>query len=150
MRGIHEAIKVTSPFVSKSRATATTLYNDDAIGDAVGIDLLGYEEALVTVQLGAMGATSLDISLGFADVDDAEDSSFALLTGADFAQILPASANKTYVIRVRAKDVGRYMFVKSVQVGAVAILSSVVVSLGRAVDQPVTQEQTVAFTHESA
>lgn len=150
MRGIHEAIKVTTPFVSKSRATAVTLYNDLAIADAVGIDCKGFEEALITLQLGAMGATSLDVSVGFADVDDAEDSSFALLTDAEFAQAVAGSANKTYVIRVRAKDVGRYMFVKTVQVGAVAVLSAIVVSLGRAIDQPVTQEQTVNFTHESA
>ena len=150
MQGLHEEVKVPSPFVAKSRATANTLYNDAAIGAAVGIDCQDFDEAMIVAQLGAVGATTLDISVGFADVDDAEDASFTLLSGADFAQIVDADDNKTFTIRVRTKDVARFMFVKIVQADAVAVLYSVVVALGKSQDRPVSQEQTVAFKHKDA
>lgn len=150
MQALHEEVKVTSPFVAKSRNTANTLYNDLAIGSAVGIDTKEHDEALVIAQLGAVGATTLDISLGFADVDDAEDASFTLLPSGAFAQVVDADDNKSFVIRARVKDLKRYMFVKVVQADAVAVLYSVLVLLSKSDSVPVTQEQTVAFTHETA
>ena len=149
MNGIHESIKVTTPFPPASRASAETLYNNVAIASAVGVDTRDFDEALITAHLGDVGATTVDISVGFADVDDAEDASFALLSGATFAQIVTADDDKTFAIRISTQDTKRYMFIKTVQADATAVLASISVSLGKSDEEPVSQEQTVAFAHES-
>lgn len=147
MRGLHEEIKVDQAFVPKSRSSANTLYNDLAIGSAVGIDCKGFEEVLIAIACGAIGATTLTVEVGFADVDDAEDASFALVSGASQA-IVDADDDKEFVMRVKSKDVGRYCFVKVTQADAVACIYGISVLLGGAKEEPVTQSQTVAFTDE--
>lgn len=150
MEAIHEAVKVTTPFPPESRATAETQYNDAAIGAALGIDTRDFDEAMITVHLGVVGATTLDVSVGFADIDDAEDASFVEDAAHALAQIVNADDGKTFLIRISVQDTKRYMFVKTIQADAVAVLSCISVELSKADDLPVTQEQTVAFKDESA
>jgi len=150
MKGrLFESQKIVQAFTPKDRSAANTLYNDAAIGDAVGIDCKGFEDALISIILGVVGATTIDFAVGFADVNDAEDSSFALLSGAT-KQIVNADDGKVFLMGIRTKDVGRYMFVKAVQADAVSVVYNVAVALGQAQNEPVTQEQTVAFTHGAA
>ena len=150
MEALHESVKIMTPFPPAERSAATTLYNNAAIGDAVGIDTRDFDEALISVQTGVVGATTLDVTVGFSDTADADHASFALLSGAAFAQVVNANDNKTYVIRISTQDTMRYMFVKTVQADAVAVNYAVTVALGKADVMPVTQLETVAFEDESA
>lgn len=139
---LHEAVKNDQAFTPKDRSTANTLYNDAAIADAAGIDTQGYDDVVVVINCGVIGATTLTFDVGFADIDDAEDSSFAILSGTTQA-VVNADDGKEFTIGIRAKDNGRYLFVKCVQADAVSAVYGVSVQLGQADKEPVTQSQTV-------
>lgn len=143
----HEALKVKLAIPPASFA-AGTYYNGAAAADAVGIDCKGEEEALVIVDVGLVAATgTCDVSLHSADVDDAEDASLAAVADKDataqaLAQMAATDDNKVWVMRVRVKDIQRYLFVKVVTANAATILGATVVfTKPRA--YPVTQDQTV-------
>lgn len=166
MRGAaHEEIKVFNPFLPLSRSAASTLYNADtaAAGNGTankGIDLLGFDEVLIILSEGAINDSgSLVYNIKCADVNDVSDASATLVTDGVPANATAAFAGtddaKTKLIRIRAQDVKRYLFVERIQTGAVAIVDSVVVLLTTARKRPVTQDATiggtvsVAFTHDS-
>lgn len=151
----HEELKVIKAFTPLSRATASTTYNlDTAIGDAVGIDLQGFDEALIIVNEGAIAAgASLVYTAMAADVDDAEHASMGVIeneAGDDAAaSFADTDDGKIKLIRIRAKDVKRYLFIRRAQTGAFAAVDEVTVILTKGNKVPVTQPTgtTVAFDH---
>ncbi len=161
----HEELKVHNPFLPLSRATAATTYNGDtlAAGNGTankGIDLLGFDEALIIINEGAIAAgAALVFTAKAADVNDVSDASATTITNGVPANAAASFADtddaKTKLIRIRCQDVKRYLFVERAQTGAFAAVDSVVVILCKARKKPVTQDATVggtvstAFTHDS-
>ena len=140
--GAHETIKVHRLFNPLSRATENTLYNlDTAIGDAVGVDLQGFDECLIAIFVGAAASGySGAYQVMTADINDLEHASAATVTGAT-ATIADTEDGSIELIRIRCRDVGRYLFLRRIQTGAVAAVESVVAMVTKhsASSVPVTQ-----------
>jgi hypothetical protein len=153
MQGIHEEVLVKQSFPAQQISTAGTSYNNTTIGVSSGIDMKGYDEAMVQVNCGTINGT-LDVSLLASAANGAASAATAIAqadgTLADFNQITSANSNTTKVIRIRSKDTARYLFVKVVRGGATAKSFSIDVELGKPKSVPVTQDQTVDFTHSGA
>lgn len=161
----HECCKIFNPFLPLSRAAAGTLYNGDtaSAGNGTankGIDLQGFYEALIIINEGAIAAgAAITYNIKCADVNDVSDASATQVTDGvpanASAAFVDTDDNKTKLIRIRAQDVKRFLFVERVQTGAFAAVDSVVVMLTAAQKEPVTQDATiggtvsVAFTHAS-
>jgi hypothetical protein len=154
----HEEIAVHQGFAPLSRATANTLYNKDtAIADAVGIDLQGYDEGLISIYAGAVAAgASIVYTIFTADENDAEHASLAVAEKADgtdvAATIADTEDNTIELIRIRPQDLKRYLFIRRVQTGAFAAVESVTVMLTKKrTGKPVTQPSgtTVAFNMDT-
>jgi len=141
----HEALKVKQA-VNPASYAAGTYYNGDSVSSTAGIDTLGEDEALVIVNVGAIASTgTCDVSLvsnttntsaGATAVTDKDGTAQAL------AQMPDTGDNLVWVMRVRCKDIHRYLFVKVVTANAATILGvSVVFTKGKT--YPVTQDNTV-------
>lgn len=158
----YEEVKVHRCFDPLSRATANTLFNlDQAAASADGIDTLGFDEALIVINAGAVAAgASLQYTVKGADRTAADaapkgdDASLTNVTDADGniarATIADTEDNTIELIRVRCQDMKRYLFVERVQTGAFAAVESVQVLLMKnRSGVPVTQPAgvSVAFKH---
>jgi len=132
-------IKLNAAFVPASRATANTTYNGTAtVTDAVGIAVKNAKTAYVHINLGAVGATTVDYTL-MASILAAPTAAGDLtaITGATI-QVVPGDANTQKVVAVRIDRAALpvalqsdplYLYVKRVQVGAVATLDAVSIAL---------------------
>lgn len=144
--GLHEKLKVKQAFGPISLA-AGTYFNGVAAGGTNGIDCRGEEEALVVVNVGLIAATgTCAVSLHSADVNDSSDASLAAVADKDgteqaLAAMADTADNQVWVMRVRVKDIKRYLFVKVVTANAASLISASVVFSGRTT--PVTQDNTV-------
>ncbi len=142
----HEALKVKQAVLAGTYA-AGTFYNGTETTSTGGIDCLGQDEALIIVSVGPLGASATcDISL----VSSATNTSAAAVAITDkdavaqaLAQLVDATDDNTvWVMRVRCKDIKRYLFVKHVQAVQSALLSVVVV-FTKSKSYPVSQDKTV-------
>jgi len=153
----HEELAIAHLFKPALRTDATTLYNlDTAIGDAVGIDMTGYDEALIVIKAGVIGAgQTLDFTAWTAAANDAEAASFAIVEGTDgvdnAAQFLNTHDGLIKLIRIKCADVERYLFLKVVITGSDDFYFDASVILCKAKKVPVTQPAgtSVSFTHGS-
>lgn len=106
-----------------------------------GIDTLGFQHAMVVVNSGLNGSS------GTADIkvqESSDDSTYTDITGAAFTQIVEANDNAVYVGGILLNPRKRYIRVVGVFATAACDLGAVVL-LSNADDQPVTQENTLAF-----
>lgn len=117
-----------------------------AAGNAVSansIDVTPFEELLCIYNVGAYtgGVTSIQCSLE----DSADGTTFAPVTGADSGVTLTA-ASKVYVGRVRRTKLRQYARIKIVVNGGTsAIVGGTLIGCEARVE-PVTQDNTVAFS----
>ena len=151
---LFETAKSVQAFTPASRSSATTLYNGAVAASAAGIDLKDFDDAKIIVNCGVLNDSgSLAVTLWTADVDDAEDASLAQVTnndsvGAAFATVDgSADDDKAFVLGFNAFQAKRYLFVRVVQTGAVAMLYNVGVELCKAKHEPVTQDNAVNWKH---
>lgn len=137
--------KTVQSFIPASRNAEVTLYNGAAAGASTGIDTLGFREAIVVFNVGAVAAGgSLAVTVWSSATDDSSDSP-TQLTGATMA-IADTEDSNVFIGKVDCKNLaGRYLWVRTVQTGAVAVDYSVVVELGNALVEPVTQANTIEF-----
>ncbi len=161
MQAAHEEIRVAQAFKPAGRNSADTLYNGVAAGSTAskGIDLQGFDEAMVVVQAGGINASVTSVvytpQTKAANTNTAEDATSVASTDLTSSALTlgPSDDNKTKLIRIRCRDVGRYLFVKRVQTGAALIDDSVMVILTKAQNVPVTNDSNidaavaVAFQH---
>jgi hypothetical protein len=154
---------VAQAFKPASRSAEDTLYNGAAAGSTAnkGIDMQGFDEALVTVQLGSVNNSLTSVTYTpqtkDANTNTAEDATTVLETDTTSSALVIGGTddNKTKLIRIRCRDVGRFLFLKRVQVGAVAVDDAVTVSLTKGTDLPVTQDSnidaavSVSFDHNN-
>lgn len=135
-----------------SRATANTTYNGQAtVADAVGIPIESAENAFVSIALGVIGATSVAYSIALSNKSTGNASGDLKEVPDSELLVLPASANGQMLIEARldraAVELANgpiFLFVKRVQVGAVATLDSVTVTLQSFKEQPVLVKAGVA------
>ncbi len=141
----HEALKVKQAVPPASYA-ADTYFNGTATTSTGGIDCLGEDEALVIVNVGliASGGTC-DVSL-YSNTTNTSAASTAVTDKDAVAQALAqmpdTGDNLVWVMRVRCKDIHRYLFVKVVTAVAATILSASVVFI-KSKTYPVSQDNTV-------
>lgn len=133
-------------FEPASRALANTTYNGEAtITDADGIPLGDAEEFDVEIQLGTFAAslTSITYSLHLSTLaTPTAAADLTAITGATL-DVVVADASSQKVINVKlskankpSNDEPLYLYVKRVQVGAVAALDTVSVKLFDCKDLP--------------
>lgn len=137
---LHQAYKYGGATSGSAIATVT--------GPA--FDIKGMEEVLAVVNVGVVGAGTLDVTIE----DSANGTTgWSALTGAVFTQIVNADDNKTYVGRiVTNKDnahptqPGPKQFLRFSGVVATAVMGYGAGFIGGGLhDFPVAQDQTVAF-----
>lgn len=151
MEALHEAIKVVlaqSPVVETGTVTH---WNGTTQGGASGIDLQGFEEAMAVV---AVGAVTGDLTVDLYDSDTDDGTAATAITdvnsvAAAFAAIDSDDDDNPYVIRIRAKDTKRYLFVRCVNADASSKAYSVTVVLGAPKTKSVSQVNTVNFEHDN-
>lgn len=149
--GLHETIKVVQAQEPKSHTETVNLYNNLVLASATtnGIDTLGFEEAMVVINLGVIGADGTTFTVMSSQTPDANHASLANVTdtaGTVCAKtVVDADDNKTFVLRFKCNEKKRYVFIKSLATGATAQVYGVNVLLGKPKSEPVTQLQTVAF-----
>lgn len=153
MKAAHEEIRVEQAFKPVTRSAADTLYNGVAAGSTAskGIDLQGFDEALVIVQCGAVHNSSSLVytpQTKAADTNTAEDAVTIVSTDLTSSALSIAGTddNKTKLLRIRCRDVSRYLFVKRVQTGANAVDDSIIVLLTKAQTVPVTNDSVIDAT----
>lgn len=149
--GLHEEIKVVKVFEPKADTSTTDAWSGHGYtqGQASGIDLQDYDEAMVELSAGALVGGNLTVSLYGHTSDSCDDAT--AMTDDDSAAIAfdaktTADQNKTYVLRIRAKDRPRYLFIKAAKSTADSKTYGINVLLGGAGSEPVTQENTVDHT----
>lgn len=127
--------RIYTAYVPLSRATADTQYNGTAtVTSAAGIPMKDAATAYVHINLGAVGATTVDYTLmasKLATPTGAGD--LSAITGATI-QVVPGDAGTQKVVAVRVDRASLpaamqkdpiYLYVKRIQVGAVATLDAV-------------------------
>jgi hypothetical protein len=150
--GLHESDYVKKVYEPKTITGTVTDYNGHSVttGDAVGIDLRGYDEAMVVLSLGAIAAGTLDVDCFDSDTDDG--TAAAIMTDdagteIDFAQKGTADQNLVHLLRFRPKDTKRYLFIKVTNSSNDSKAFGINVILGKADKEPVTQDNTIDFNH---
>jgi len=131
---LHQFLKAVVGLVADNHAAGTV--------NGPGIDRVGFEEALVVVNSGANGTS------GTADVkvqESDDNSTWADVAGAAFAQITEANDNTVYVGRLNLVVRKRYLRLVAV-VGTAACDLGAVVLLGATRELPAAQVNAVAFS----
>lgn len=123
--------------------------SSSASNDGSVVDTLGYDESLVIADFGtATGAASTTVSVRYSA--NADGSSSAALTGAAFTAVTSTNDDEIYVGRIDlaglTPDTQRYLFARAVGDGANAQVYSVTFVLLNYKYEPVTQDNTVAFS----
>jgi hypothetical protein len=152
-QGLHEEVLVKHLYGARAVSATLTDWNGTTQGGAAGIDLVGFDEAVCQLNLGAFASGTLDVSLYDSATDLGTDAAAILDsagTAAAFAQMTSASANKTFIIRIRAKDCKRYLFVRAVNADGGAKSYSINILLAKATHEEVTQTNAINFKHEVA
>jgi negative regulator of sigma E activity len=151
--GLHESTRIESVIPPEVFTAVETTYNNTTQAAASGIDTQGYDEMVVEAHIGAFASGALDIAVHDSATDDGtaataftDDSSVA----ADFDQMSASDANTVKLIRVRCKDMNRYAFIVVTNADTGSKALGVTVHLASADSRPVSQQQTVDFTHENA
>ena len=144
---IEEDIKVVSAFPSLSRASADTRYNDNATAaSSTGIDTLGFDEALVVLDLGTItGAGTLNVIVMDSSVQAGATGAVAI-PGAVFTQKALANCPNVYEGRIKVKNYNRYLHVRAIAATASAKVYGVSVILGKAAERPVSPVNDIGFT----
>jgi len=141
MNKITEMTK-TVQLVGADAYTAETYYNGEADASGLGIDVSGYNEALIIMNSGeATGTNTVTVLSTNDNTDDA--SSAVLITGAAFTAVTSANDNAVQVARVHVGGDKKYMIVKSV-VAANPVDFGVVAVLNKAQSVP-TGANTIVF-----
>ena len=148
--GLHEVVKVAKLWEPKTVTATLTDYNGHGYttGNASGLDIRGYDEAMVELNLGAIAGGNLTVSLLESETDDGTAATAitnAASTAAAFSAKTTADQNKTHLLRIRAKDVKRYLFVKCINDTGDSKAFSINVLLSQADKEPVTQDNTIDF-----
>lgn len=152
-QGLHEMVRVQQIYAPGARSATLTDYNATTQGGASGIDLQGYDECMIELELGAFAGGTLDVDLLESATDSAAAATLitdSASTEADFAQKTSANANNPYVVRIRAKDVKRYLFIRVINSSGDAKNYAISALLGKADSEPVSQVNTVDFAHDVA
>lgn len=90
--------------------------------NGTAVDTAGYDEALVSVNVGTVSATgTLDVKV---QESDASGSGFADITNAAFTQYTPSNHQKTEVGRIKLVGRKRYLRVVATQATAAALGSA--------------------------
>ena len=149
-QGLHENVQVTQVFEPQAVASTAAAWNGhgNTTGDASGIDMSGYDEAMVELNLGSVAATTVDVDLYDSATDDGDAATIITndaATEADFSQKTSANADNVYLVRIRAKDHKKYLFIKYQQGSTGSTLVGINVLLSKADKEPVTQSNTVDF-----
>jgi len=131
---LHQFLKALVGLVADNHGAGTV--------NGPGIDRLGFEEALVVVNSGANGAGGT-VNVKVQESDD--NSSWADVAGAAFAQITEANDNTVYVGHLNLVSRKRYLRLVAT-VGTAACDLGAVVLLGAARELPVSQINGVAFS----
>jgi hypothetical protein len=131
---LHQFLKAVVGLVADNHGAGTV--------NGPGIDRLGFEEALVVVNSGANGAGGT-VNVKVQESDD--NSTWADVAGAAFAQITEANDNTVYVGRLNLVSRKRYLRLVAA-VGTAACDLGAVVLLGAARELPVSQINGVAFS----
>ena len=115
-----------------------------ATNNGPGIDALDYDETLIVLNAGAVGASgTVDVKVQ----ESADNSSFSDISGAAFTQITAANDETIYVGRVKMGEKTRKRYLRVVAtVGTAACDLGIVVLLARAAISPVSQVNTVGFS----
>jgi len=151
IKGLHEEVKVVQVVPPETVTATLTTYNNTTAAAASGIDTQGFDEMLVELSLGAITGT-LDVAVFDSATDDGEAATAftdGSGTAADFDQLGSSDDDKTLIIRVRARDMKRYCFIKVTNADASSKAFGINVLLAGAEDQPVTQDNTVDFDHQN-
>jgi len=132
-------LKLFTAFVPLSRALADTQYNGTAtVASAVGIAMGSAKTANVLISLGAVGATSVTYSLMVSKLSSPATADDLQAVAEATIAIASTDANTQKVVSVRLdraalnealKYDNLYLYVKRVQVGAVATLDNVSIAL---------------------
>lgn len=150
---LHEEVQVTQVVPPEAFAAAVTEYNNTTQGGASGIDLRGYDECVVELSIGDYAGGNYDVEFYDSATDDASAASQideADGTVGEFDTKTSANANGVYLARIRAKDVKRYLFIKTTNSSSDEKNIGINVLLGKADDIPVDQTNTVDFDHSDA
>ena len=143
-----KVVQAVPPIVT---TTAETLFNNVASGGTNGIDTKDFDDAMVEVNLGTMTG-DLDVSVVESDTNDSSTATaVADINGvlADLNQFTTAGAedDDVYLIGLKAKDLKRYIWVKTVNGDVSSKTYGINVLLSDADENVVTQANTVQFTH---
>lgn len=149
--GLHEEVKAVSVIPPETVTATLTTYNGTTSAAASGIDIAGYDEAVCELHLGTMTGT-LTVSLFDSATDDGDAA--AVVTDIDgneaaFDTLGSGTDDVVKIIRIKAKDVKRYLFVKVVNADDDSKTFGITMWLGDADSESVSQEQTVDFDHSN-
>lgn len=154
-RGLHETTKVIKVMEPKATTNCIDSWNGHNVtpGASSGIDMQGYDEAVVELQLGAIAGGALDVDV-FENSTDSADSATQMQndagTDVDFDQKTSADQNLTHIIRFRAKDHKRYVYIKVTNSSADSKTYGVSLLATKADYEPVTQDNTVDYNDNVA
>lgn len=151
--GLHETALFKQVYSPRTTTATLTDYNATTQAGATGIDTKGYDEAVCELSLGAIAAGTLTIDIMESATDDATAATVIAEAGgteADFDAKGTAAQNGIHIIRVRTKDTKRYHFVRVVNSSGDSKAYAINYILSKAKVLPVTQDNTVDFTHSGA
>jgi len=150
MKGLHETVKVVQVVPPETVTATLTTFNNTTSAAATGIDLVGFDEAVCELSLGKMTGV-LDVELFDSATDDgtvATQIKDINAVSAKFGQLGSGDDDKTQIIRIKAKDVKQFLFVKVTNADNDSKAFGINMLLGAADIDPVTQDETVDFAHK--
>lgn len=139
-------IAVHTVMAPLSRATANTLYNGAAVASAVGVPVSDAQQAIVSFNVGAIGASSAGLAYGLyvSPISTGPDGTGELVAIADATlDIEVADANSTKLMSVDIADVTgvedspMYLYLKRVQADTHAEVTSAQIILTEHSNLPV-------------
>lgn len=150
MKGIHETVKKIFAYEPKSYATGT--YNNGATGTVTnGIDVKGVDEVLIALIMGVFTATGTVTLSVFHNDTNTTTGAVAVTDAAGNAMAMTVKAvaqdQAEYVGRLKGQNLKRYLFVRCVVATDVGIFGVTVDLQGQRNGRPISQENTVEFTH---
>jgi hypothetical protein len=134
MQGLHESLQAVQAIIPAYLSVTTHL--------SAAIDTKDIDELLVILDGGIASATgTLDVTVTECDTSGG---SYAPITGASFARITTANDNTVFVGRIQSKNWKRYIKISAV-VGTDVVVAGVVVLLGKADAEKLSQTSTLVF-----
>jgi len=153
MRGaLHEEVKQPQVYNPATVVAALTDWTQTTQAAASGIDLQGYDEAVIELNLGTIASGTLDVDF-FESATDVATAATAIVdadgNAADFDQKAAANSDNGYVARIKAKDRKRYLFIRVTNSSSGSKTFGINVLLAKADKEPVTQDNTVDYADGS-